>query len=217
MSEVLKRKYKELELFNGYSIDLLNKRILFFVKSLSMKQKDFIRDNIKEILQDKEQTIYFLMQLVDIKREELDLILEEQEALQYLLKIAFSDSDINLNFCNLMIERLELFKTHSNDLFFIFISILVSNYNYKILELENLPFIKVVDLCIKETSARNDTLLFDILVSQCEESIKIYSSENKKELVNDYTKLLNYLKENFVVQKQKAKKEKSQFDLLGEL
>lgn len=207
---MLNRKLKELDNFQGYQLNILNKQINFYIKPISINKRKYILNNLKQFLENDDNYKTLLNDLIDIKEEDLNIILNNQQASEYLFEKIFKEPDININFENLLLERLEQLNKSSKEMINLFISYLIS-YGYKLKELEELTHIEIVDLCIKESFIRNKEEFLKSLLEECK-------SNNSKDR---YPKLKEFILENYKDEiksfnKANSKKE-SDYDQLARL
>lgn len=191
---IIKNKLKDNYEFSGYAIHLDNETIIFKLKKITFLQSKYINKNLTELLSKSEEEIIELINfLIDIKGNDLEKILKNEDATTKLFEIIFKDSNVDINFFQILKERFEIAKNQHTDIMNTFQRYLLDK-GYKLLELEQLSNLKLIDLSIKTADLLRDEYFFEVLISILElnkvednellESIKFFIKEKKNKKSN---------------------------------
>ncbi|MGL5709830.1 MAG: hypothetical protein ACRCW9_03190 [Cetobacterium sp.] len=191
---IIKNKLKDNYEFSGYAIHLDNETIIFKLKKITFLQSKYINKNLTELLSKSEEEIIELINfLIDIKGNDLEKILKNEDATTKLFEIIFKDSNVDINFFQILKERFEIAKNQHTDIMNTFQRYLLDK-GYKLLELEQLSNLKLIDLSIKTADLLRDEYFFEVLISILElnkvednellESIKFFIKEKKNKKIN---------------------------------
>lgn len=199
MNNFIKDKFIENYNFNGYRIDIEEKSIYFKIKHINYLQSQFIYSNLNSFISDDDKLKELIYFLVDIKKEDLELIIINQQALEQFFDIIFKENNINITFFNTLKTKLKLISLNKDSVFNFFIRFLLDN-SISILDIKKLTDFQIIEYSIELAFIKHNDDFFNILNKICEKS----EDNELIELINSFIS----------VKKQKAP---SAFDMLSEL
>lgn len=202
---IIKDKLKENYNYQGYLISYYDEQIYFKMKNISYLQKQFINSNLNDFLSNDEKLKELIFFLTDIKEEDFDKIIKEEETTERFFDIIFKETNLNFNFYNIIKEKLNTLKITKDSVFNIFLRYLIDN-GINLINLENKNELEILDLALRTAIIKNDEPFFEILNL-------ISLDKNKKPIDNELTELIN----DFISENKSKQKKQSAFDMLGEL
>jgi hypothetical protein len=184
----LKEKIMEKEKFNAFKL-IINgyeqKTLTVKIKNLTYEQLKKAKTILKENINDLETVKEIFLTCTEGLEEDIDYVMNNDEAITNILKLVFVDTDFNTNFVELALETIEYVISDIDLIFNKFMMVLIK-FGYKVLELEHLNQKEIAALAIKEMFYRDPNVFITFFEEEC-------FDYNTKQISEEKRKLYDYL------------------------